>query len=124
MPSRVRTDVSGVFAQPACFQYSKTPQSTANPCLPGPQQGRDLMQWRLLAGSALLMCGAAFAPQLSNAAMVQPAQTAKVTTTDSRSLVQEARHRGGRCVFWRFECADRWGWGSRKFYRCLWRHGC
>ena len=30
----------------------------------------------------------------------------------------------GRCRSWRHECADRWDWGSRRFYRCLWRHGC
>jgi hypothetical protein len=20
--------------------------------------------------------------------------------------------------------ADRWGWGTGRYYRCLWRHGC
>jgi len=28
------------------------------------------------------------------------------------------------CAAWRHECAARWGWGTRGFYRCLWRHGC
>ena len=31
---------------------------------------------------------------------------------------------GGRCLFWRNECADRWGLGSPGYDRCLWRHGC
>jgi hypothetical protein len=31
---------------------------------------------------------------------------------------------GGRCVYWRNECGDRWGWGSPLYGRCLWRHGC
>jgi hypothetical protein len=30
----------------------------------------------------------------------------------------------GYCRSWRHECAARWGWGTRNFYRCLWRHGC
>ena len=28
------------------------------------------------------------------------------------------------CGGWRHECAARWGWGTRGFHRCLWRHGC
>jgi hypothetical protein len=31
---------------------------------------------------------------------------------------------GGYCVSWRHECAARWGWHTRGFYRCLARHGC
>jgi hypothetical protein len=31
---------------------------------------------------------------------------------------------GGYCVGWRHECAARWGWRTRGYYRCLWRHGC
>jgi hypothetical protein len=30
----------------------------------------------------------------------------------------------GYCSAWRGECADRHGWRTRRFYRCLWRHGC
>ena len=28
------------------------------------------------------------------------------------------------CRFVRRECAERWGWGSRRFYWCLERRGC
>lgn len=33
---------------------------------------------------------------------------------------------GGRsyCSAWRYNCAARWGWQTRRFYRCLWAHGC
>jgi hypothetical protein len=31
---------------------------------------------------------------------------------------------GGYCWRWRHICADRWGWGSGRFYRCLAIHGC
>ncbi|KAB2939723.1 MAG: hypothetical protein K8F92_05500 [Hyphomicrobium sp.] len=30
----------------------------------------------------------------------------------------------GYCGRWSWRCAKRWGWGTRKYYRCLWRHGC
>ena len=30
----------------------------------------------------------------------------------------------GYCGSWRYECAARWGWHTRGYYRCLWRHGC
>jgi len=30
----------------------------------------------------------------------------------------------GYCSAWRSACADRYRWRSRRFYRCLWRHGC
>ncbi|KAB2919622.1 MAG: hypothetical protein F9K29_04710 [Hyphomicrobiaceae bacterium] len=31
---------------------------------------------------------------------------------------------GGHCRHWRNVCADRWGWHTRGYHRCLWRHGC
>lgn len=39
-------------------------------------------------------------------------------------IIGDARGRGGYCQNWRDECADRWGWGGRRFHRCLDRHGC
>ena len=30
----------------------------------------------------------------------------------------------GRCRGWRRECAERWGWRTERFHRCLARHGC
>ena len=29
-----------------------------------------------------------------------------------------------RCRAWRRECAERWGWGSERWHRCVWRRGC
>jgi hypothetical protein len=33
-------------------------------------------------------------------------------------------HYYGHCVRWRHICADRWGWGTWRFRRCLRIHGC
>jgi hypothetical protein len=30
----------------------------------------------------------------------------------------------GRCRAWRRECAERWGWRTGRWHRCLARHGC
>ena len=29
-----------------------------------------------------------------------------------------------RCRGWRRECAERWGWRTERWHRCLARHGC
>jgi hypothetical protein len=44
---------------------------------------------------------------------------------DTASIVQQAQFWDiGRCRAWRHECADRWGWRTERFHRCLARHGC
>jgi hypothetical protein len=46
-------------------------------------------------------------------------------TADSPHLVQQAQFWDiGRCRAWRHECADRWGWRTARWHRCLARHGC
>jgi len=46
-------------------------------------------------------------------------------TADSPSLVQHAQYWDlGRCRAWRRECADRWGWRTERWHRCLARRGC
>jgi len=39
----------------------------------------------------------------------------------SDSVVDKAGYRCGR---WNWRCAKRWGWGSPRVARCMWRHGC
>jgi hypothetical protein len=74
----------------------------------------------VLAGAVL--AGAAFAPGLSQAATALGSATAPATA-DGTSLVQKV-HIPGRCIAWRHECAERWGWGTWRWHRCLARHGC
>ena len=38
------------------------------------------------------------------------------------TLVQKTQWR--YCRRWRHECADRWGWRTPGYFRCLARHGC
>jgi len=78
------------------------------------------MQPKLLVIAAALATGIALASPAS--ANVLASTKAQVST--ERSMIEKVDHRGGRCRAWRHECADRWGWGTWRFRRCLIRHGC
>jgi hypothetical protein len=69
--------------------------------------------------SSALVLGTLIAPQMSSAASFSPA--AGFNASDS-SLVQTVQYRS--CGYWRRECADRWGWGTWRWRRCLARHDC
>lgn len=68
-----------------------------------------------------LAAGAAFLPQISQANVVSPNRSIAPSTASS-SPVEQVGY--GRCRFWREECADRWGYDTHRYYRCLRRHGC
>lgn len=73
-----------------------------------------------LSAGLLALALAAGAQSAAAAPMSQPAlNTAELTS----SMVQKTQYWGG-CRRWRHECAARWGWRSRGYFRCLWRHGC
>lgn len=83
---------------------------------------------------APLLAASVVAIGLSVAAGSSPSQAASLVPelSKSQSLAEPAgyrhrhwywRHRG-YCWRWRHICADRWGWGSWRYYRCLRRHGC
>lgn len=73
------------------------------------------------AAGALAMA-AAFAPVGVSAAPAMPQSPIVDVAAGAGSLVEKTHFR--RCRFWRHECAHRWGWGTRGYHRCLWRHGC
>lgn len=43
---------------------------------------------------------------------------------DDRGWNWRRRHHGDSCRGARFDCAERFGWGSWRFRRCVDRHGC
>jgi hypothetical protein len=73
----------------------------------------------LVAGALVL--AAAVAPHATSAASLTPQSTLRVTEAEG-SLVQKTQW--NYCRRWRHECADRWGWRTRNYFRCLARHGC
>ena len=103
------------------------------------------MLGKITLAAGLIAIGATFAPIGASAAPALP-QSKPIAAADS--LVQQVQHRrhgrhhvhfrrhhhhrgrifigvgGGYCSTWRYECARRWGWHTRGYYRCLWRHGC
>jgi hypothetical protein len=71
--------------------------------------------------SAAAFAALAFATPISAATLGPPTPVPAV----EEGLLHQAQWYGHRrCRYWRRECASRWGWGSRGYYRCLWRHGC
>lgn len=82
----------------------------------------------LLLGAAAalagpLMLGQAAAAGTSAAHM----KWARSAVADG-AIVEKAgyrRYRGyRRCDKRRRKCARRWDWGTKRFYRCMWRRGC
>jgi hypothetical protein len=76
---------------------------------------------KLVMAGSLLAISIALGPQTASAVTVGPHSKAPAITTDD-SLVQTVQF--GYCRYVRRECAERWGWGTRRFYICLERRGC
>jgi hypothetical protein len=74
-----------------------------------------------IAGGLVLGIAMAVGSQTASAVTIGP-HTRAATAEDS--LVQLAQFPFPYCRFVRRECAERWGWGTRRFYRCLERRGC
>ena len=77
---------------------------------------------KISLAAGLVVLATAFGPSLASAASIAPQSTLGVTKSDS-SLMQTVQW-GGRCRAWRHECASRWGWRSRGYFRCVARHSC
>jgi hypothetical protein len=72
-----------------------------------------------------LTLGAAAIAAVAYLAPVSAAPLPTQTPVAEEALVQQVHDRGrGYCRYWRHECASRWGWGTPRFHRCLWRHDC
>jgi hypothetical protein len=74
--------------------------------------------------AGMLTLGALAAPQLSAAEPFAPAAGIRGTDANAVQQVQWRDSWRGRCRYQRRECAERYGWGSRRFYRCLRFNGC
>jgi hypothetical protein len=107
---------------------------------------RSHMLGKITLAAGLIALGSALAPASAAPALPQSKPTAGV---DGLVQLVHRRHRhvhlhvfrrhhrhrfghiivlggfhGGYCRTWRYHCAARWGWHTRGYYRCLWRHGC
>ena len=97
------------------------------------------MRMKVVAIAAALAAGLAFTgpvaanPVGSTAKAAQGAQSSMIEHVDhhwKRKHWRKHRHWDGpghwryRCYAAREACAYRWGWGSRKFYRCLDNRHC
>jgi hypothetical protein len=75
----------------------------------------------LLLGAALALASPLMLGQASAAGTTVPQMKAAQSVATTDAIVEKA---GYHCRKWRRKCAWRWGWGSKRFHRCLWRHSC
>jgi hypothetical protein len=80
----------------------------------------DAMFTKLTLAAGVVAMAAAFAPLGASAAPAMP--QSKILDVGTGSLVEKVQY--GRCRHWRHECAQRWGWRTPRYFRCLERHGC
>jgi hypothetical protein len=80
------------------------------------------MRLKVFAVAALIAAGAALGPQFISTANALPAGPSLQSVAPDRSLRVEVGM--SRCQAWRFTCADRWGWGTWRFRRCMRLHAC
>lgn len=74
----------------------------------------------VLAAAALMLSGPVVTQALAASAPPPPSTWAGANAADG-SIVHKA---GWYCRRWRHRCARRWDWGTPRFNRCMWRHGC
>jgi len=77
---------------------------------------------KLSLAAGVVAMAAVFAPIGATAAPALP-QTS-IVDVDGGALVQKAQYGHRHCRYWRHECANRWGWRTPGFFRCMGRHGC
>ena len=48
------------------------------------------------------------------------------TAATDGAIVEKAGYRNYKrwCGKWTRKCTRRWGWGTKRYGRCMWRHGC
>jgi len=81
----------------------------------------------LLLGAALALASPLMLGQATAAGTSVPQMKAAQSAAVSGAIVEKAgwRHRRyHRCARWGRRCTYRWGLGSYRFHRCMWRHRC
>ena len=79
-----------------------------------------LRKLTIATGLSMAISGLSFS--VAPAATLSSQATALQQSANQTSIVQQVQWRG--CRGWRVECAERWGWRTRGYFRCLARHGC
>lgn len=79
------------------------------------------MRRYLLLGAALALASPLMLVQASAAGTAVPQMKWAQSAASEGAIVEKAGH---HCRKWKRKCARRWGFGTKRFYRCLWRHDC
>ena len=78
---------------------------------------------KLTLAAGVVAMAAVFAPIGATAAPAMP----QTQVVDARTAARWCRRRStaaATAAYWRHECANRWGWRTPRFFRCMGRHGC
>ena len=78
------------------------------------------MMIRLALAAGVAACAFAFTPQSAAAGPVAPFSSAMPQAAADNSLVRHAQS----CGAWNRICANRWGWGTWRYRRCMRDHFC
>ncbi len=81
------------------------------------------MQTKLLVKHLAATAAVGLTMALSAAAQAAPLTLLGTSAAQHQSLAVQVDYRD-RCVNVRHECAERWGWGSWRFRRCVRLHRC
>jgi len=100
------------------------------------QRGYGAMIGKLTLAAGLVALGTLATTPTASAAAFPQSRPAIDADTSVVHQVHRRHHRFHRhrfvyfgagpnyCSVWRHRCAHRWGWRTRGFFHCLWRHGC
>jgi hypothetical protein len=80
----------------------------------------DNMRRTFLLATALMLASPLASGQASAASAPNVAWAKSKAIAGS--VVDQAGYR--HCARWNWRCSKRWGYGSPRYARCLWRHGC
>jgi hypothetical protein len=78
------------------------------------------MMTRLALAAGVAACAFSFTLQSAAAAPVAPFSSAISEAAADNSLVRSAQS----CGAWNRICANRWGWGTWRYRRCMRDHFC
>ncbi len=80
------------------------------------------MRRTILLAAAVVLASPLMLGEASAAGTGLPQMKSALTASATGSVVEQAGWR--HCSRWTRKCSKRWGFGTMRFQRCMWRHHC
>jgi hypothetical protein len=80
----------------------------------------------LLLGAAVALSGPLMLGQATAAGTAAPQMNWAHSAAADGAIVGKVDYRNYKrwCGKWTRKCTRRWNWGTKRYARCMWRHGC